>query len=121
MNKVIATGEWETTYDEDGKEVSKEIKKKRGHVETYLKRARRGWRGMTSTDKLEKGTAVLGSLSSGISKFVSVNGEDKLKDAGMIVSGVLDIVGAATEFLPPPASLVTGVFSNVLSFFGLGQ
>ena len=63
---------------------------------------------MSNTEVLSKGAESIGLMSSGISKFLSVDYSNVTStDVGQIVSGCLDFVSSITAFLPPPASVIT--------------
>ena len=95
---------------------------KRGKGEIYALRAKRGIFGLSRTDALEKSGVGFGHILSGVSKFTSIDYSDgvSLQDFGMMLSGGLDMVNAVAEFLPPPASTITGAMSGFLSFLGVG-
>merc|ERR1712073_248635 len=40
-----------------------------------------------------------------------------VQQAMMITSGVLDVVGAVSAFLPPPASVITGAVTSIVNIF----
>jgi len=76
---------------------------------------------MTKTDGLTKASTSLGNVFSGISKFTAINFDNiTSKDVGLMVSGGLDFASAVAEFLPPPASTITGALTGILDIFGIG-
>jgi len=78
-----------------------------------------GVKSMSKTETVGKSGAVAGHIFSGVQKFGAKN-SDGSPDSLQILSGVSDIATGLAEFLPPPASVVTGTVSNLLSMFGLG-
>ena len=75
----------------------------------YFKFAKTGYDSMSSAEKISKGATSLSHIMGGVAKFGTVN--DDMTDsqkALRIASGVIDIATAAAEFLPPPASVITG-------------
>ena len=61
-------------------------------------------------DGISKGATAIGGITTAVSKFVS--GEEL-----EIVSGCLDIVNSIAEFMPPPASVLTGTISGIFNMF----
>ena len=124
MNKVHKRTEikWRLSEETGTELYEAPVLEKRGAMEIYGLRAKRGIFGLSRTDALEKTFAGAGHILSGVSTFRSIDLSDgiSLQDAGMMLSGGLDIVSAVTEFLPPPASTVTGAMSGILSFLGVG-
>ena len=59
---------------------------------------------------IAKGTEALAGLTSGILKMTT-------GDPMQIASGVLDFASVIANFMPPPASLITGGVSQLLSLF----
>ena len=78
-----------------------------------------GVKSMSKTETVGKSGAAAGHLFSAVQKFGATN-SDGSPDALQILSGVSDISNAVAEFLPPPASLVTGTVSSLFSMLGLG-
>ena len=73
---------------------------------------------MTAIDGLEKGLGALKSIFGAIQKFKDAKGDDdQSPDPKMIMSGILDIANALAEFVPPPASLITGTISGIFDLF----
>lgn len=69
---------------------------------------------LSNPEKLQKAGNALGHLMSAIPKLQSGETEE-------VISGGLDIVNGVAEFLPPPASVVTGTISGIFnSIFGVG-
>ena len=58
-------------------------------------------------------------ISFSLGKFQTKN-EDGSPDALAITSGVLDVADSIAQFLPPPASIVTGTLSGIFNIFGGG-
>ena len=75
----------------------------------YFKFAKSGYKSMSSEEKIGKATTALSLVMGGVAKFGTVN-EDMTdsQKALRIASGVTDIASAVAEFLPPPASVITG-------------
>ena len=91
-------------------ERNKGLKKK---AKNYLKKTKNGFLATSNPAKLEKGLKAVSNLVTGIEKLTT---GDPLK----VTSGVLDIANTIAEFLPPPASIVTGTLSGIFNIFGLG-
>ena len=114
--------------DKNKEEWTKEIDEKIKRTKSYKEKAKHqfnkvkyGIKGMHTSEKLSKAANGLESVLSGIEKFQKFDssastGENVLN----VASGVLDFASAVAEFIPPPASIVTGVLSNVVSFFSGG-
>ena len=84
----------------------------------YIKSTWPGIKAMSRDEKIEKAGTALGLAMGGVAKFGTVN--DDMTDsekALRIASGVADIASAVAEFLPPPASIVTGSISSMISIF----
>ena len=84
----------------------------------YIKSTWPGIKAMSRDEKIEKAATALGLAMGGVAKFGTVN--DDMTDsekALRIASGVADIASAVAEFLPPPASIVTGSISSMISIF----
>ena len=88
-------------------------------LKSELKSTKSGIRAMSKTEAVYKSSKALSSVVAAVRKFSSTN-EDGSPNAVMIVSGVGDIANAIATFLPPPATIITGVFSSVLDVFGAG-
>ena len=84
----------------------------------YIKSTWPGIKAMSRDEKIEKAATALGLAMGGVAKFGTVT--DDMTDsekALRIASGVADIASAVAEFLPPPASIVTGSISSMISIF----
>ena len=88
-------------------------------LKSELRSTKSGIRAMSKTEAAYKSSKALSSVVAAVRKFSSTN-EDGSPNAVMIVSGVGDIANAIATFLPPPATIITGVFSSVLDIFGAG-
>ena len=84
-----------------------------------LKAWKTGVQSMSKTEALSKSSSAAGALWGAIGKFRATK-DDGSPDELKIVSGVSDIANAIAEFLPPPASVVTGSVSRILNIFGAG-
>ena len=84
----------------------------RGGVKKYGQKASRYVGSMTTADVAEKGAAALGNILTAASKFESSANMTGVQQAMTITSGVLDVVGAVSAFLPPPASVITGAVTR---------
>ena len=82
---------------------NKKFKKYRGEVIRRLS-------GMKNLEQLGQFGSAAGNIASAVGKFSS-------GDAMQIASGVLDVANAVAQFLPPPASIVTGVASGIFGMF----
>ena len=67
---------------------------------------------MIDSDGLSKGTEAVGYVASAVQTFINADGDVK-----QIISGVLDLVSALSVFLPPPASVITGLVSSIANMF----
>lgn len=65
---------------------------------------------MSNVEKLTKGLNALNTVLTAVPKLTSHNG-------WQIASGIVDIADAVAQFLPPPASMVTGTISGLLGIF----
>ena len=65
---------------------------------------------MSNVEKLAKGLDALNKVLGAAPKLCS-------GDNWKILSGVVDIADAIAQFLPPPASIVTGSISSLLGIF----
>ena len=65
---------------------------------------------MSNVEKLTKGLTALNKVLGAAPKLCS-------HDGWQIASGVVDIADAIAQFLPPPASIVTGTVSSLLGIF----
>ena len=85
----------------------------RAGVKRYGQKAQRYVGTLSSTDVAEKGGAALGKGLNALSTFMSCNANMTDFEMGMtITSGILDTVAAVSEFMPPPASTITGAVSG---------
>ena len=84
-------------------------------TQVYKDKAWREVKGMSNTDRLTKGADALGGVATAVSKFLEADG-DGLK----IISGCLDITNAIAQFLPPPATVLTGTVSGLFNLFAGG-
>ena len=84
----------------------------------YIKSTWPGIKAMSRDEKIEKAGTALGLAMGGVAKFGTVNEDmSDSQKALRIASGVADIASAVAEFLPPPASIVTGTISNIIGIF----
>lgn len=65
---------------------------------------------MSNVEKLTKGLTALNKVLEAGPKLLS-------HDGWKIASGVVDLADAIAQFLPPPASVVTGTISGLLGIF----
>ena len=72
---------------------------------------------LNTEEKVGKAASAFTGIASGVSKFDSASNKTGADKALTIASGVADICSSFAEFLPPPASLVTGMVSNVIGIF----
>ena len=72
---------------------------------------------MTAEEGLEKGLGALNAVIGAYGKFKDAFKDEDHTDGMMIMSGVLDIANALAEFVPPPASLITGTISGIFGLF----
>ena len=71
---------------------------------------------MSKTELFGKGSHAVGSVLGSIGKFEAKNPDGSV-NAVKVVSGVADIVDSIGNFLPPPASLITGPISSIFNIF----
>ena len=76
----------------------------------YSRTSAREFRAMTSYDKAAKGASCAGDMASAIKKFSA-------GDTQSVVSGCLDLFNGVANFLPPPASIVSGTLVSVANIF----
>ena len=86
------------------------IKGSRQAVKDYAETTYRENKAMTKYDRIAAGAAASGDIASAVQKFAT-------GDTQKIVSGCLDLANAAANFLPPPASIVTGSIVGVANIF----
>ena len=96
----------QANYEQEAK--LKGLNKKRLQARNYMETTRREIKAMSNTDKLSKSADAVGGILTAVNKF-------QTGDEVQIVSGCLDIANAAAQFLPPPASLVTGTAASVFN------
>ena len=104
VNKAIRQGRREQRKKLSG------IKRSRQAVKDYALTTYGGVKGMTKYDRIAAGAAASGDIASAVQKFAT-------GDTQKIVSGCLDLANAAANFLPPPASIVTGSIVGVANIF----
>ena len=104
VNKAIRQGRREAR-----KELSY-IKGSKQAVKDYASTAFSEIKVMTKYDKIANGAAASGDIASAVQKFAS-------GDTQKIISGCLDLANAAANFLPPPASILTGTIASVANIF----
>ena len=92
------------------KKQKNELETRKQKAKHYVSETKRRIKGMSNADKISKIAGSVGSAVSGVQKFVTGGTEN-------ILSGVVDLASAAGNFLPPPVSLVTDVFSSFLGMF----
>ena len=71
---------------------------------------------MSKMELFGKGSHAVGSVLGSIGKFEAKNPDGSV-NAVKVVSGVADIVDSIGNFLPPPASLITGPISSIFNIF----
>ena len=86
------------------------IKGSRQAVKDYYETTKRENFAMTKYDRIAAGGAASGDIASAVQKFAT-------GDTQKIVSGCLDLANAAANFLPPPASIITGSIVGVANIF----
>ena len=104
VNKAIRQGRRE------GRKELGYIKGSRQAVKDYYATTKSEIKVMTKYDKIANGAAASGDIASAVQKFAS-------GDTQKIISGCLDLANAAANFLPPPASIVTGSIVGVANIF----
>lgn len=115
---------WTTSYATIIENTNKEmnmLEKKRidaaanGNViKAHFKNTKRYIKGMSNMQKLDKASKAVTNIASAVPKLTSGEPEQ-------IISGALDIVTAVSNFLPPPASVITGTITGIFnSLFGIG-
>lgn len=109
VNKAIRENQESQIKDLTG------LKKAKEQAKNYGKTTIRELTSMSKTDALSKGANALGGVALAVSKFQSADG-----DALKIISGVLDLTNSITQFMPPPASLVTESISGIFNLFAGG-
>ena len=118
---------WTTSYKEIYANTKTELRKKKQEylkksklnkglkrkLENYFKSVDSGLTGMSKTDMISKASTAVSGIVGAVDKFQS--GDDK-----QIISGAMDVTNSIAQFLPPPASTVTGSISGILQIFGIG-
>ena len=101
---IIAATEKEITIAKDKLEKSTDkSEKKLGVMRRYKNKVMRGIQIMSNTDKVAKVSKAVGGLVVAIGKFQS-------NDVKTIFSGVADVTSILLDFLPPPASIIGGMY-----------
>ena len=96
----------QANYEKEGE--LRGLDKKKLQARNYMETTKREIRAMSGTDKLTKSADAVGGVLTAVNKF-------KTGDEVKIMSGCLDIGNAAAQFMPPPASLVTQVVTDVFN------
>ena len=86
------------------------VRNKKDSLKLQFGKVKDGLKGMSASDGIAKAANAVGAVVGAVSKFSS-------GDAMNIVSGVLDIVSAIADFLPPPASLIANAISSIFNMF----
>ena len=96
----------QANYEKEGE--LKGWNKKKLQAVNYMKTTKREIKAMNRHDGLTKSADAVGGVLTAVNKF-------KTGDEVKIMSGCLDIGNAAAQFMPPPASLVTQVVTDVFN------
>ena len=111
VNKAIRQGERAVRQGEfQAKKDLGDFKKARKRLENYANTGFRELMASTKTDLVAKGTTAAGDLATAIHKF-------QKGDTQSVVSGCLDLLNGMSNFLPPPASIMTGTLVGVANIF----
>ena len=101
----------------NGKQIEDGIKSKHG-LKLYRDKAKRHLLKVSGTATLSKLAESTSQCVSGVSKFLSVDYDNLTTDGILtITSGVLDIAGAVSSLLPPPASLIVSSVTQIFNMF----
>ena len=110
FQKVIADAENEITllkYQQASLDTS------RSKMRKHFDKVKLNWKALRGdkTGTVQKSAAALDSIIGSVAKFKKGGAMD-------VVGGILDISNAIAQFLPPPASTITGALSSVFQLFG---
>ena len=96
------------------------ISSRRTAFKAGLGKAKNGIKKYGSAESVAKASRAAAGAARGISMFMSARKPDGSIDEKAVVGGVLDVVDSIATFLPPPASIITGIsklfFSNGIVF-----
>ena len=92
----------------------RKISSRRAAFQASMGKAKNGIKKYGSAGSMAKASRAAAGAARGISKFMSARKPDGSIDEKKVVGGVLDVVDTIATFLPPPASIITGIqFSNI--------
>lgn len=89
--------------------VQKKVRSRRTAFKSSMKKAKAGIQKYGTAENVAKASKAALGAAKGISKFLSARQPDGSIDKKAVIGGVLDVVDAIATFLPPPASIVTGI------------
>ena len=85
------------------------ISSRRTAFKAGLGKAKNGIKKYGSAESVAKASRAAAGAARGISMFMSARKPDGSIDEKAVVGGVLDVVDSIATFLPPPASIITGI------------
>jgi len=94
--------------------ISKKMKDLKRKVTSELITIKNGIKSMSKTEVVSKTSEALVKVLGSVKKFESGKPID-------VMSGVADIANAVANFLPPPASIVTGAMSTIFGIYATGS
>ena len=93
------------------------VKKRKSFVKAKFQTIKAGIKSMGTSANVAKTSNALGGIANSIGKFMDAKNSDGSVDALKVADGIFGIVDEIGQFLPPPASLVTGAITSIFGMF----
>ena len=94
-----------------------DVKDRKSGIKEKFNKIKKSVKAVGTSENVAKASRALGGIATSVGKFMEAKNADGSVDGLKVIDGVLSILDGLSNFLPPPASAISGVITSVFGMF----